>query len=100
MTVDALIGGGMGIAQALAVESASLSEVLTAFKAATPVEAPNFAGGLFAVSLAVGGVLVLAWLFQAGRNAGPGAFLQAPRVLLLVAAAFMTLLFTLGVFYR
>jgi|APTNR8051073442_1049403.scaffolds.fasta_scaffold00386_8 hypothetical protein len=90
----------MGIAQALAVESASLSEVLTAFKAATPVEAPNFAGGLFAVSLAVGGVLVLAWLFQAGRNAGPGAFLQAPRVLLLVAAAFMTLLFTLGVFYR
>lgn len=90
----------MGIAQALTVESASLSEVLTAFKAATPVEAPNFAGGLFAVSLAVGGVLFLAWLFKAGSGAVSGSFLQVPRAVLLIVAAFVVLLLTLGVFYR
>lgn len=82
------------------VDAASLSDVLMAFKAATSLEAPHFAGALFAACLALGGALALAWVFQVSANAAQGAFLQAPRVLLLIGAAFVVLLLTLGVFYQ
>ena len=92
--------GIRGLEPMITLSSTSLNDVLSAFKEATPLEAPNVAGGLWVTSVALGGVLVLAWLFQAGRNAAPGGFLQAPRVWLLVVAAFITLLLTLGVFYQ
>lgn len=79
---------------------ATLHEVLGAFSAATSLNAPHVAGALLTVCAGVGGVLVLAWVFQAGTDALRGGALHAPRLVLLSVAAFLVLLITLGVFYR
>lgn len=79
---------------------AALDAVLGAFSAATHVAAPNLAGALLVACGGVGGVLVLAWIFQVGRDAVRGSVLHAPQALLLVLAAFSLLIATLGVFYR
>ena len=77
----------------------ALAEVLSAFAGATGLHALNFAGGLLITCAVLGGVLLLAWVFQVGREAVRGAFYHSPRVLMLVIAAFLVLIIVLGVFY-
>ena len=78
---------------------ATLHEVLSAFSTATTISAPQMAGGLLTLCAGVGGVLVLAWLFQVGQEAVRGSIYHGPRALLLVIAAFVTLTIILGIFY-
>lgn len=78
----------------------TLADVLSAFSGATAVAAPNLAGALLVVCGGVGGVLVLAWVFQVGHEALRGSVLHAPRLLLLALAALFILIAILGVFYR
>lgn len=78
---------------------ASWVDVLSAFRDATQIHAPNLAGGLLVVCAGVGGVLVLAWILRVGHDAARGTLYHAPQTLLLVIAAFLILLLVLGVFY-
>ncbi len=79
---------------------ATLDEVLSAFHDATQVSAPTLAGSLLVICVGVGGVLVLAWVFQVGRDATRGAVYRAPLALMWVIAALFVLIATLGVFYQ
>ena len=79
---------------------ATLNEVLSAFHDATQVSAPTLAGSLLTICAGLGGVLVLAWLFQVGRDAMRGSVYRATTALLLVVAAYFVLIVTLGVFYE
>ncbi|MCB1713530.1 MAG: hypothetical protein KDK04_24430 [Candidatus Competibacteraceae bacterium] len=76
-----------------------LAEVLTAFTAATGLNALNLAGLMVLLSAAVGGVLVLGWLFRTGHEAARGGWIRAPQSLLLSVAAFIVLLAVLGALY-
>ena len=90
-----------GWAADLATQAPALSEVLSVFAAATQLRAPTLAGSLIAVCVAVGTVLVLGWLLHVGSDVVRGGdAARAPRVLLLVVAAFVVLISVLGVFYR
>ena len=77
----------------------ALAEVLSAFNGATGLSALNLAGGLLITCAGLGGLLLLAWVFRVGQEAMRGTFYHAPRVLMLVIAAFLVLIVTLGVFY-
>lgn len=77
----------------------ALAEVLSAFAGATGLHALNLAGGLLITCAVLGGLLALAWVFRVGHEAVRGAFYHSPRVLMLVIAAFLVLIVTLGVFY-
>ncbi len=79
---------------------ATLNEVLSAFHDATQVSAPTLAGSLLVICAGVGGLLVLAWVFQVGRDAMQGVVYRAPTALLWVIAALFFLIATLGVFYQ
>ena len=85
----------------LATQAPAMSEVLSVFAAATQLRAPALAGSLIAACVAVGTVLVLGWLLQVGSDAVRGGdSARAPRVLLLVVAAFIVFVSVLGVFYQ
>ena len=77
----------------------ALAEVLSAFAGATGLHALNLAGGLLITCAVLGGVLLLAWVFQVGREAVRGTFYHAPRVWMFINAAFLVLIVTLGVLY-
>lgn len=95
--MNPLDGAGSG---AIAVAAPSLGEVLNVFNAATQIKATSIAGSLLAVCVAVGTVLILGWLLQVGSETVRGGWSRAPQVLLLIVAAFIILLLTLGVFYQ
>lgn len=78
----------------------SPADILGAFAEATRVQATGLAGSLLVVCVAVGGLLVVAWVFRAGQEARRGSIPHASRALLLVTAAFSVLVLTLGVFYK
>ena len=75
-----------------------MADILQAFAEATRLQAPHLAGALVLISAALGGVLLLMWLFHISHMAASSS-VTAPKALALVIGAFSTLLILLGVFY-
>lgn len=79
---------------------ATPAEVTGAFADATRMQPTALAGSLLIVCVAIGGLLLVAWVFRAGQEARRGSILHAALTVLLAVAAFSVLFLTLGVFYQ